>query len=200
MGELSMSLPNRARAMHDRAAEHSAAHSPRRGLGEAKLQDEPTRVRISLLAFDEAAPLWRAAQDLLINGFKAGQFCLIGLPSELAILQLPTNISDDLRYALTGLIAKPSTLILSSTSTIVETRCGRHAASLFVSAGDYSQAMWIRPELSRSLANDTAMGRVVLLVTSHSADQHALGARLLLRHSSHDLKTHEFSMPHREPT
>ena len=191
-----MSLRNRARAMHDRATQHSAAHSPRHGLGEADLQDEPTRVRISLLAFDDAAPLWRAAHDLLINGFKAGQFCLIGLPSELAKLELPSTLSDDLRYALTVLIAEPSTLDLPSTGATVETRCGRHAASLFVSAGDHhSQAMWISSELGRSLANDTALGRVVLLVTSHSADQHAFGARLLLRHGNHDLKTHEFSMP-----
>ena len=182
--------------MHDRTAEHSAAHSPNHGLGEPSLQGEPTRIRTSILAFDEAAPLWRATHDLLINGFKAGQFCLMGLPSTLATLEAPSTLSDDLRYALTGLIAETSTLVLPSTGTIVETRCGRHAASLFVSAGDHhSEAMWIRPELSRSLANDTATGRVVLLVMSHSADQQALGARLLLRHGSHDLKTYEFSMP-----
>lgn len=187
--------------MQDRVTDHSAAHFLRYRLGEPALHSEPTRVRISLLAFDEAAPLWRAAQDLLTNGFKVGQFCLIGLPSLLAILELPSTLSDDLRHALTGLIAEPSKLVLSSTDMIVETRCGRHAACLFVSAGDHhSGAMWIRPELSRSLANDTAMGRVVLLVASHSADQHALGARLLLRHGSHDLKTLEFSMPHPEPT
>ena len=53
------------------------------------MQEEPTKYRISMLAFDEPPRLWRAAHDLLVNDFGSDQFCLLGLYSTLEGLRTP---------------------------------------------------------------------------------------------------------------
>jgi len=75
-------------------------------------------------------------------------------------------------------------------------RCGDFVESLFThSEPGIVEASWMRPDLARSLVSDVGSGCLVLLVTSITADQHALGARLLLRHGDRNLQTLEFSAP-----
>lgn len=154
-----------------------------------------TRYRISILAFDEATRLWRAAHELLLSGFSATQFCLFGLPllfeSSDAAPAATLGLSADLDGLLEG---SPRRVRLAATD-VLDMRCGTLADSLFtpIESG-IVEAKWIRPDLAHSLATDVAGGCIVLLVTSITADQHALGARLLLRHGTRNLQTHEFSV------
>lgn len=167
------------------------------GRSNGAVEDGPIRHRISLLAFDEAEVLCQAAQDLILNGFTASQFCMFGVTSDLlGIAELPNN-GDGLGRALADLWIEPLCRLKLAGSDLVAMRCGQRAASLFeVIEPQVLNCEWMRPDLSRLIASSVAQGQTILLVASNSAKQHALGARLLLRHGSHDLQTHEFSVRH----
>lgn len=163
---------------------------------QAAVDDGLIRYRISLLAFDEAEVLVRAAHDLILNGFTASQFCMLGSSDRLEAAHVQKG-GDGLGRALADLWSKPPSHLKLPGTQAVAMRCGDRAASLFETLEpDVKVPEWIRPELSRSISSSVGQGRTILLVASGSAKQHALGARLLLRHGKYDLQTHEFSVRH----
>lgn len=169
---------------------------PGMGWSTKTLNEGLTRHRIAILAFDEVRTLWRAVNDLLLNGFGTGQFCLFGHPAGLAALAPPHNTDGRLRDELNRLIGSPPARVMLPSADVLEMRCGPHAGRLFVLVDHQThEAGWIRPDLARRVAADVVNGCIVLLIASLSADQHALGARLLLSHGTRDLQTHEFSGP-----
>lgn len=150
-----------------------------------------------MLAFDEPPRLWRATTDLHLNGIRACQLCLFGLPHVLAELDPQTASDEDFKHVVSDIISQPPATVRISGNNAVEMRCGRRASILFTPVADrVFEARWLKPDLSHNLANDVFSGAVVLLVSSNTAEQQALGARLLLRHGKRDLQTHEFSTPH----
>ena len=175
---------------------------PRERMAETSMPREPTRCRIAMLTFDEPPRLWRAADDLFLNGIGACQLCLFGLPqvladSDPAQLQTPLALSEDFRQTFRCVIWRPSVIVRISEATTIEMKCGTRASDLFTPVAEsVFEARWLKPDMRHSLANDVATGAVVLLVASNTAEQQALGARLLLRHGNRDLQTHEFSQPH----
>jgi len=155
-----------------------------------------TRYRLSILAFEQASSFWRAAHELLLHGFNTTQFCLFGLPFVIEEQKAPPAKPLALAAELNGLLATPPTRVRLTSTDIFEMRCGELAERLFThSEPGIVEASWMRPDLARTLVSDVASGCLVLLVTSITADQHALGARLLLRHGDRNLQTNEFSMP-----
>jgi hypothetical protein len=154
-----------------------------------------TRYRISILAFDEATRLSRAAHELLLSGYTANQFCLFGCPFLFESSNATPPATQALSVDLDGLLEGPTRRVRLAATDVLEMRCGTLADSLFtpIESG-IVEAKWMRPDLAHSLATDVASGCIVLLVTSTTADQHALGARLLLRHGTRNLHTHEFSV------
>ncbi len=154
------------------------------------------RCRVALLAFDQPTLLWRAAGDLFLNGFRPSQLCLFGTPPVIAELETPPLGNDDFRRAFADVISQPSARVRLLGAHTVEMKCGQRACDLFKPIGErIYEADWLRPELSVSLASNVVSGAAVLMLTSDSAEQQALGARLLLRHGTYDLQTHEFSTP-----
>ena len=169
------------------------------GLWETSVPEEPTRCRVSMLAFDEPPRLWRAASDLFLNGIGACQLCLFGLPHVLIGSEPPglPELSDEFRHTFGRVIWRPRAKVRICDGATIEMRCGARASRLFTPVAEsVFEARWLRAELSSSLATNVATGAVVLLVASETADQQALGARLLLRHGKRDLQTHEFSTQH----
>lgn len=175
--------------------------APDESRSQGEVEEGLVRHRISLLAFDDAGVLVKAAQDLILNGFTASQFCMFGPSSDLLdIANLPKG-GDGLGYALADLWTEPLCRLQLAGSQSVVMRCGSRAASLFEAVDLAVEPRiltpeWIRPDLSRSIGSSLAQGQTIFLVASSSAKQHALGARLLLRHGKHDLQTHEFSVRH----
>jgi hypothetical protein len=164
------------------------------GAREPSVPDGATRCRIALLAFDQPPLLWRAASDLFANGFRPSQLCLFGSPHMMAELEPPVLGNDDFRQAFGDVISQPSARVRLLGAHTVEMKCGTGAWRLFKPVGDRTyEAEWLRPEFSISLASNVASGAAVLMLTSESAEQQARGARLLLRHGTYDLQTHEFS-------
>ena len=154
-----------------------------------------TRYRISILAFEEATRLWRAAHVLLATGFSTAQFCLLGRSRIFESSDASPAATPGLSVELDSLLAAPPTRVRLAATDILEMRCGTVAGSLFTPIEQgIVEARWMRPDLAHGLATDVASGCIVLLVTSTTADQHALGARLLLRHGTRNLQTHEFSV------
>ncbi|MEQ1696519.1 MAG: hypothetical protein ABL901_11825 [Hyphomicrobiaceae bacterium] len=161
----------------------------------AAVDDGLIRHRISLLAFDEPEVLVQAAHDLILNGFTASQFCMFGQPSDILDAVNVQKGRDGLERALADLWAEPQRRIKLAGTEPVAMRCGQRAAGLFETVDPHIKTPeWIRPDLSRSITTSIEQGRTILLVASGTAKQHALGARLLLRHGKHDLQTHEFSV------
>ena len=182
-----------------------ARTAPDASRSQGAVEDGLIRRRISLLAFDEVEVLVRAAQDLILNGFTASQFCVFGPLTGIFDIAAAPNSGDGLGRVLADLWAEPPCHLKLAGFDPVAMRCGRRAASLFeavvpavkpLTAPQLVTPEWIRPDLSRSIGTAVAHGGVILLVASSSAQQHALGARLLLRHGKHDLQTHEFSVRH----
>lgn len=190
-----------------------ARTAPDASRSQGAVEDGLIRRRISLLAFDEVEVLVQAAQDLILNGFNASQFCvfgpMIGMTGIFDIAAVPSSgdpsSGHGLGRVLADLWAEPPCHLKLAGFNPVAMRCGRRAASLFEAiepavkpstAPQLVTPEWVRPDLSRSIGTAVAHGGVILLVASSSAQQHALGARLLLRHGKHDLQTHEFSVRH----
>jgi len=165
-----------------------------RGWSGLALHEGTTRYRISILAFEEAGRFRLAAQELLLHGFNSAQFCLFGHSYVLSTIEHITYADEGPSSALEGLLTAPSCSIRLAGPETFEMRCGTFAGSLFSSIEKgLAEATWMREDLAQGIASDVADGRLVLLVTSVTADQHALGAKLLLRHGNRDLLTHEFT-------
>jgi hypothetical protein len=165
------------------------------------VEDGLIRHRISLLAFDEAKVLNGAAHDLMLNGFSPNEFCLLGACDDRLECVRQSRGVDGLAHVLAGLWAGPPYSLRLDGSAPIAMRCGGRAASLFeatdpVTGPQVVTPHWVRPGLSHSLALSLADDCIILLVASSTAKQHALGAKLLLRHGKHDLQTHEFSVRH----
>jgi hypothetical protein len=134
-----------------------------------------------------------AAHDLISHGFETRQFCLFGQPVVPSAAPAP-NMYDHSASGLLALAASPPAFLKFQNDGLLEMRCGRDASELFARlSNSLFEATWMHPEFSSALAGDVADGLVVLLVASRSADEHARGSRLLLRHGTRDLRTHEFS-------
>lgn len=159
------------------------------------MNEGTTRCRIAILAFEEASLLQRAARELLLHGFNSSQFCLFGHSYVLATVQSLALTDDSRTRELDGLLKAPPIRVKLANAAIFEMRCGTFAGSLFtlIDTG-LVEATWMRADLALGVAHDISNGCLVLLVTSETADQHALGARLLLRHGNRDLLTHEFTV------
>lgn len=174
-----------------------AAYHERRS--QNPVEDGLIRHRIALLPFDDAEVLSAAAQDLVMNGFMANQFCVLGPADKLLAIDSGRRSDAATPGILADLWLNPVGEFKLNGDRPVAMLCGHRAAALFGPTGRRAiEPDWIRPDLSRAIARSVEQGRLVLLVTAHSATQHALGARLLLRHGKHDLQTHEFSA--REPS
>jgi hypothetical protein len=164
---------------------------------QAAVDDGLIRYRISLLAFDEPEVLVQAAHDLILNGFTASQFCMLGRSTDILDAVRAHKGGDGISRGLADLWAEPQIHLKLAGNDPVAMRCGKRAASLFETVSPHVKTPeWIRPDLSHSISSSVSQGRTILLVASSSAKQHALGARLLLRHGKHDLQTHEFSVRH----
>jgi len=162
---------------------------------QGSVEDGLIRHRIALLPFDEADDLSTAAQDLVMNGFSASQFCVLGQHDKLLVIDGAPGESVAAPGMLADLWLDPAHEIKFKGLGHIGIRCGDAAAVLFGDAGrQYEQPDWMKPELVGTIARSIERGRLILLVAAHSATQHALGARLLLRHGNHDLQTHEFSV------
>lgn len=173
------------------------AYDERRSQG--AVEDGLIRHRISLLPFDEADVLSAAAQDLVMNGFTASQFVVLGQPDKLLAIDGVLGDGAAMPGVLADLWLDPAGEIKLNGIGHIGIRCGSRAAALFGPAGRRQvQPDWMRPDLVSTITRSIQQGRLVLLVAAHSATQHALGARLLLRHGKHDLQTHEFSV--RDPS
>ncbi|MDZ4843622.1 MAG: hypothetical protein SH859_15960 [Hyphomicrobium aestuarii] len=172
------------------------------------MPDGLTRYRVAIQAFGEWDTLSDVVGSLVERGFEGGQFCIFGRVAQPAAVEMAAGNGRADRTSDAGLETKLATVptslaTLSSQPPVhlhvaghepVEMRCGRAAIQLFAHAdGDTYEAGWMRPDLTQSLASDVDDGFVVLLLMSQTADQQALGARLLLRHGTRELRTHEFS-------
>jgi hypothetical protein len=156
-----------------------------------------TRFRVSILPFEDANRLWLAASELIYAGFSAAQFGLLGSQQSFETCPSRLVLPTRLQLELDGLLAVPPIRVRLASGDVFEMRCGRSADGLFTALeNDCVEAGWMRPDLARRLAIDVASGCFVLVVASTTAIQHALGARLLLRHGQRNLQTHEFSVAH----
>jgi hypothetical protein len=159
------------------------------------LNNGGTRYRVSILPFEETYCLWNATAELLHVGFSAAQFGLLGSPRLFQSCAAAEISPLTVRRELDGLLATYPMRVKLTSVDEAELRCGRLAVALFGAAdGEIADVKWMRPDLARSLAGDVASGCFVLFVASSSADQHLQGAKLLLRHGTRDLQTHEFSV------
>jgi hypothetical protein len=159
---------------------------------------EPIRTRIAMLAFGEPGGLSPVVDVLLRNGFDAGQFCLLGQPSALGALRRPHPRDAATDETVEALISSTPVYLKLSQDSDCEMRCGGAACRLFDrSQTDLVLASWLRPDLTATIRADIETGCLILLVDSQSAQQHALGARLLLRHGQNNLLTLEFTAPSR---
>lgn len=184
------------RSVLDRA-DRPVKPAPDDSRSQAAVDEGLIRYRISLLAFDEPDVLVQAAHDLILNGFTASQFCILGQSADILDAVEAHKSGDGISRVLADLWAEPPGHLKLANTDLVAMRCGKRAASLFETVEPHVKTPgWIRPALSHSINSAVSLGRTILLVASSSAKQHALGARLLLRHGKHDLQTHEFSVRH----
>lgn len=151
------------------------------------------RYRLALLAFDDRARLSRAVADLLRNGLVAQQLAYVGRPATLELLG-----------ASEGCMSSRATLVQSPEHAMrparldehggVAARIGSNLLDLVVPADAAAASFgWMQESLRPQLAPQARDGAIILLVGAASAGQHALIARLLLRHGEHDLQMHEFT-------
>jgi len=164
------------------------------GGSDLALHEGTTRYRISVLAFDEAGKLKLAAQELLLHGFNSAQFCLFGHSHLFVTLESISLSEGGGAREFDVFLKSPAVSLRLASTNMFEMRYGTFAGRLFSRIHDGSfEAPWMRIDVARGVESDAANGCLVLLVTSATANQHALGAKLLLRHGDRDLLTHEFT-------
>lgn len=163
------------------------------------MADGSKRYRLSILAFDEPVGLGLALNDLYDHGIATSQIGLIGLPE--TVDRLFEAVSPDER----PVNSSPEIAALESSAKHVmrldgdDRLAARYGTEIEVLLERPSRRIsgfdWMQEGLAARLAEQAQRGAIVLLVSAKSADQHALSAKLLLRHGPHNLQTQEFWWP-----
>ena len=167
------------------------------------MPDGSKRFRLSILAFDEPVELGLALNDLFEHGITARQIGLIGLPETLDRLFEPMELPGELGKGPEN--SSPEIAALESSVKHLmrldgdDRLAARYGSEIEVLLQQPSRRIggfdWMQEELAGRLAEQAERGAIVLLVSARTADQHALSARLLLRHGPHNLQTQEFWWP-----
>ena len=152
-----------------------------------------TTTRLSIAVLDDQPKLWHLLGVLAEHGVSPSQCSLWGLADILANLEVPPTIAEPYRNDLWTLLAEGDKCVMLSNDCVLPVRNGASFDRLLRDAGK-RPLHWMHTELCGKLAGQAADGGVVLLVSACTSGQHALAARLLLNHGSHDLHTHEFSL------
>jgi len=156
------------------------------------VQPGVTTARLSIAVFDSQEQFWRLISELTSQGICASQFSLWGLPDNIGKLDIPPTLTHQSRYDMDAMLSNGGKLIVSGKSSDLVFRCGELFESL-LRRSKAQNPLWMNAVLRSKLAGQANNGGLVLLVSASTARQHELAARLLLKHGSHDLHTHEFS-------
>lgn len=163
------------------------------------MTDGAKRYRLSILAFDEPVGLGLALNDLFEHGITTMQIGLIGLPKTLDRLFKPVetrNAPDTSPPEIAALESSAKHLMRLDGDDRLAARYGSEIEVLLQRPSRRISGFdWMREELAGGLAEQAERGAIVLLVSAKTAEQHALSAKLLLRHGPHNLQTQEFWWP-----
>ncbi|KAB2920719.1 MAG: hypothetical protein F9K29_00120 [Hyphomicrobiaceae bacterium] len=157
--------------------------------------------RLAIGIFYEAAKLESVMAELRADGFTLQDVCLVGTAAALnaarehatgtqaadgmAALDSASMQTLDCRLEGMDIVATQGPLIQS----LVETRRFGHP----------SRRSWLQQELCDRLAGHVRKGAIAVLVSVRSAVSQQRCSRILLRHSSHAVQTHEFTLSPFEP-
>lgn len=161
-----------------------------RGLAPTRWVEVQEKYRFSIGVFNDHERLRSALDDLGANGWSVGQLCLTGLPSTINAIS-----TSDAR--LTSMLAQ------------FEARHKADGPNIIASSGPVLQAIsqppshydghlgpyvfYLPSHLSGRLVRRIDAGAIVLFVSSTSASQQDQSTRILLRHATLDIMTHEFT-------
>ena len=151
-----------------------------------------TTKRLSIAVLDDQVRLWDLLLALAENGVPPSQCSLWGLADVLNNLTMPGGIGEPHLSDLSALLADEDKSVMLGGDCVLAARSGISFDHLLRGADTQAPA-WMHRELRGKLADQAYDGGVVLLVSAGTPGQHALAARLLLGHGSHDLHTHEFT-------
>lgn len=157
--------------------------------------------RLAVAVFDDPQGLWRAVRALMSDGVLLEQLCLAAVDTTMARLDHPARGGGDghLASALLsqvqdwpGEIGRPSIVATSGPllDALRQVRDGWPDAS-----ADGHAVSHHRPEL----ADHVLVNNVTLVVRSHTPAQQSQTTRTLLSHSSHRVKTFEFTFAQNHP-
>ena len=161
------------------------------------MAESSNKCRLALAVFDDTQRLHNAINDLTAAGWSDNQLCLAGIRS--ALDAISTSVVD-------GSLAHPE--LTSLLTRLEERRMPADGPTIFASSGPVLDAIGkptshnattskvyefhFPSHLPASLARHIEAGAVALIVNSTSASQQDLSTRILLRHATYDILTHEF--------
>lgn len=160
------------------------------------MAEGPTIFRLSLLAFDDAALLWRALADLIDRKLTSEQLCLVGLAASLARLDMPGDAIAPHRDEMRRLLSAGDGALALAGGDSLTARCGTAMRDLLGTSGRAAGAFpWMQQGASEKIAAQATRGAIILLASAFDAEQHSTIARVLLGHARSNLQTHEFTRP-----
>jgi len=166
-------------------------------LGTVRMGKGSVKSRFVIAVFDSSDGLRLALSDLLELGFAARQLAVVALAPSLDRMRT----GDGFRPAITAEVAAildnvETTALTIGQSVVVVSRNSlwQRIGSLEAANSDeFITANWMEPQLRVDLARHVRAGAVVLGVSAETSDQQRQGTRVLLKHSSSRVQTHEFS-------
>lgn len=153
--------------------------------------------RLVIAAFDGGDGLCRALSDLFEIGFSVQQLAVVGLAASVDVIRNGASFRASPQTGAPAILDNlEKTALKIGRDVVVVTR-----NSLWEKIGsignansdEFITAKWMDPQLRADLARHIRAGDVVLGVSAETSDQQRQSTRVLLKHSSSRVQTHEFS-------
>lgn len=153
--------------------------------------------RLVIAVFDGGEGLHLALSDLLDLGFAVRQMAVVGPVHALDVVRNDNERRQAFANEVAAIlenVEKTSLKIGSSIVVVTRNSLWQKIGSLGAANSDeFITANWMDPQLRADLARHIREGAVVLGVSAETSDQQRQSTRVLLRHSSSRVQTHEFS-------
>ncbi len=157
----------------------------------------PAKSRLVIAVFDGGDGLCRALSDLLDKGFATQQMAVAGFSASLDMIRNGASYRASLQSDVPAILDNvEQTALTIGRDTVVVTRNSLWQKIGGIGAVDIDEfitAKWMDPQLRADLARHIREGDVVLGVSAETSEQQRQSTRVLLKHSSSRVQTHEFS-------